>query len=326
MLKIKSLVLPSAVIQSPMSGWTDLPFRLIAREKGLSFAFVEMILADAVVAGSGRTFEMMRSAPADRPLGVQMVGYTPESLGRAAGILETAGFDLIDLNLGCPVKKVTCKGGGSAILKEPDKARAIFSSMVSSVKRVPVTVKMRLGYDDPSGQEALRVAQIAEECGISAVTVHGRTRRQGYSGVADYEAIGRIKKAVRIPVIGNGDVTDGRMARRLMDISGCDGIMIGRGGIGYPWIYREAAAALENRALPAAPAFEEIKSTLLRHLELQIQYTPAQAHYLMRRIACGYFKGLPGSPEFRNRLNGSGSIEAIRDMIEQFEPAVCSLR
>ncbi|OGH58551.1 MAG: tRNA dihydrouridine synthase DusB [Candidatus Lindowbacteria bacterium RIFCSPLOWO2_12_FULL_62_27] len=322
-MKIKSLCLPSAVIQSPMSGWTDLPFRRVAREKGLSFAFVEMILADAVVAGSERTLEMMRSSPADRPLGVQMVGYTPESLSRAAGMMEAAGFDLIDLNLGCPVKKVTCKGGGSAILKEPDKARAIFSGMVSSVNKVPITVKMRLGYDDPSGQEALRIAGIAEECGISALTVHGRTRRQGYSGMADYEAIGRIKKAVRIPVIGNGDVTDGRSAQRLMEVSGCDGIMIGRGGVGYPWIYREAAAVLEGRPAPAAPGFQEIKSTLLRHLELQLFHTPVQAHFLMRRIACSYFKRMAGAGEFRDRINDAGSIEEIRDIIELFEPAVC---
>lgn len=326
MLKIKSLCLQPPVIQSPMAGCTDLPFRLIARNCGLSFAFLEMLLADAVAAGSEKTFEMMKSVPQDRPLGAQLVGYTPESLGRAAGILEAAGFDLIDLNLGCPVKKVTCKGGGSAVLKEPKKAHDMFTGIVSAVKGVPVTVKMRLGYDDPSGQEALRIAQIAEDCGISAVTVHGRTRSQGYSGLADYEAIGRIKKAVGIPVIGNGDVTDGPKARRLLEVSGCDGIMIGRGGIGNPWIYREIGAVMENQPPPGPPAFEEIKSTLLKHLELQILYAPAQAHFLMRRIACGYFKSLPGASEFRNRINGSGDIEGIRDIIEQFEPESCAAR
>lgn len=308
-----------------MSGCTDLPFRLIARAKGLSFAFLEMLLADAIVADSGRTLEMMKSVPEDRPLGAQLVGYTPESLGAAVSILENAGVDLIDLNLGCPVKKVTCKGGGSAILKEPALARAMFSSMVSAVKKIPVTVKMRLGYDDPSGMEAQRTAQIAEECGVSAVTIHGRTRRQGYSGRADYEAIGRIKKSVRIPVIGNGDVIDGRKARELLDVSGCDGIMIGRGGIGYPWIYREISAAIDGRPSPLPPSFEEIKSTLIRHLELQIQYTPQQAHFLMRRIACGYFKNFPGASEFRTRINGARTIEEIRGTIEHFEPMACGV-
>ncbi len=325
MLKIKSLCLQSRVIQSPMSGCTDLPFRLIARQKGLSFAFLEMLLADAIVAGSDRTFEMMKSAPEDRPLGAQLVGYTPESLGAAASILEDAGVDLVDLNLGCPVKKVICKGGGSAILKEPVLARAMFSGMVSAVKTIPVTVKMRLGYDDPSGAEAQRIAQIAEDCGVSAVTIHGRTRRQGYSGRADYEAIGRIKKAVRIPVIGNGDVIDGQKARELLDVSGCDGIMIGRGGIGHPWIYREIGAAIDTCPAPLPPDFEEIKTTLIRHLELQIRYAPRQAHFLMRRIACGYFKNLPGASEFRNRINGTRDIEEIRDIIEHFEPIACGV-
>ncbi len=306
-----------------MSGWTDLPFRLIARGKGLSFAFLEMLLADAVVARSDRTVEMMKSAPEDRPLGAQLVGYDPGSIAEAAGILEEAGFDLIDLNLGCPVKKVTCKGGGSAILKDPEKARLIFSEIVSAVKTVPVTVKMRLGYDDPSGQEALRIAQVAEECGMSAVTVHGRTRSQGYSGSADYEAIGRIKQSVGIPVIGNGDVTGAEMAARLIETSGCNGIMIGRGGIGYPWIYGEIAAVMDNRAIPAPPTFDEIKSTLIRHLELQLFHTPGQAFFLLRRISCAYFKNFAGSAGFRNRINHSQSIDEIRNVIGEFEPESC---
>lgn len=309
-----------------MSGWTDLAFRLIAREHGASFAFLEMLLADAVVAGSERTLTMMKSIPKDRPLGVQLVGYTPESVGTAAGILEDAGFDLIDLNLGCPVRKVTCKGGGSAILKDPEKAQAMFSSMVAGVSQIPITVKMRLGYDDPSGTEALQIAKIAEECGVSAVTIHGRTREQGYRGSADYEAIGRVKKSIRIPVIGNGDVVDAEKARAMMRTGGCDGIMIGRGGIGYPWIYHEISAAIENKPIPAPPTFDEIKSTLLRHLEYQVTYTPDQAPFLMRRIACGYFKSMSGAGVFRSRLNGAKTIEEIRRLIEEFEPEACGVR
>lgn len=326
MLKIGSLELASPVIQSPMSGWTDLPFRLIAREKGLSFAFAEMLLADAVVEQSARTNAMMRSSPADRPLGAQLVGYTPESLGAATRILEESGFDLIDLNLGCPVRKVICKGGGSAILRQPDLARRMFESMVRSVTRAPVTVKMRLGYDDPSGAEALNIARIAEECGVSAVTIHGRTRAQGYSGQADYEAIGRIKDSLAIPVIGNGDVIDAESARRLAQTSGCAGIMIGRGGIGYPWIYREIAAAVDPAIpVPAPPSFDEIKSTLLRHLDLQIENSAGHAHTLMRRIACGYFKSFPGAAEFRADINRCGSVEDIRQTILRFDPHVVSL-
>ncbi|MBI4178176.1 tRNA dihydrouridine synthase DusB [bacterium] len=319
-LMLKTLTIGPAVMQSPMSGWTDLPFRLIAREKGAGFAFLEMILADAVVASSDRTFDRMQTLPEDRPLGAQLVGYTPESIAAAARILEESGVDLIDLNFGCPVPKVTCKGGGSAMLRDPDLARDIFRETVSAVSAVPVTVKMRLGYDDPSGDEALGIAKIAEDCGIAAVTIHGRSRRQGYSGEADYAAIGRIKQGIGIPVIGNGDVTDGARARRLLEISGCDGIMIGRGGIGYPWIYREVAAALAGLPQPAPPDSEEVRSTLLRHIDLQIQYTPRQAHLLLRRIACGYFKRLPGAAEYRARINAAASVAEIRRIVEELSP------
>jgi tRNA-dihydrouridine synthase B len=319
-LTIGTVRISPPVIQSPMSGWTDLPFRLIARAKGLKFAFLEMVLADAVAAGSAHTYKRMRSMPEDRPIGAQLVGYTPESIGAAAGILEEAGYDLIDLNLGCPVRKVTCKGGGSAVLKEPAKAESIFKRLVASVQSVPVTVKMRLGYDDPSGAEAVRIAQIAESCGVTAVTVHGRSRSQGYSGNADYEAIGRVKRAVTIPVIGNGDVNGRDSARRLLEVSGCDGVMIGRGGLGYPWVYREIASAFENMPSPPAPTFEEIKETLLAHLDLQVLHHPAEAPAVMRRVACSYFKNFPGVGEFRSSVNRAPSLDVVRSLIESFQP------
>ncbi len=319
MLSIGSLRISHSVIQSPMSGWTDLPFRLIAREQGLQMAFLEMVLADAVMIGSDNTSARMETVLEDRPLGAQLVGYTPESIGAAAANLEAAGFDLIDLNLGCPVRKVTCKNGGSAILKDPDLAEKIFRSVVGSVRTAPVTVKMRLGYDDPSGAEAIRIARLAEDCGMSAVTVHGRTKSQGYSGQADYEAIGRVKKSVGIPVIGNGDVIDRDSARRLLEISGCDGIMIGRGGLGNPWIYREVAAVFDDQSPPPLPSFDEIKRTLLRHLDLQIRHCPGTALLVMRRVACRYFRQCPGVGNFRNRINRASSLDEIRMLIEDFE-------
>lgn len=319
MLKVKSLELKSGVIQSPMANCTDLAFRLVAREKGMEFAFLEMISADALVRNTRETQELLRTAPEDRPLGAQLVGCDPERMAEAATILEEMNFDWIDINLGCPVPKVTGKGGGSSLLREPELAREIFRKMRGIVKKVPLTVKMRKGYADETGEEAVQIARYAEEEGFDAVTVHGRTREQGYSGTADYQAIRRVKVAVSIPVIGNGDVVDKDSARRLKAESGCDGVMIGRGGLGNPWIYREIEGAFQNQIEFRRPTLLEIKETLLRHLELEIQYEPRTVLFRMRRIACWYFKTLPGVAEFRVRINQSQSLAEVRSLIEDFE-------
>ena len=315
-MRLKSLELPT-VVQSPMANCTDLPFRLLARAHGMRFAFLEMISSEALVRDVARTYDLMRTVPEDRPLGAQLVGCDPAVMGEAAAKLEALGFDLIDLNLGCPVPKVVSTGGGSKLLREPQTARHIFQRVVRAVRRVPVTVKMRLGFSDPSGREAAHIAQVAQECGVDAVAVHGRTREQGYSGAADYEAIGRVKAAVSIPVIGNGDVVDGAGARRLRAISGCDGVMLGRGALGNPWIYREVDAALQGESAPAVPAFEDRRHALLRHLELQVQYE-ARPVGPLRRIASWYFKDCPGASGFRDRIHRAESVEEMRALIGAF--------
>jgi nifR3 family TIM-barrel protein len=315
-LQLKQLRLPR-VVQSPMANCTDLPFRLIARAQGMAFAFLEMISAEALVRDIPQTREMMQTTPEDRPLGAQLVGCDPDVMGEAAAKLEAMGFDLVDINLGCPVPKIVCKGGGSMLLREPVTAGRIFTRVVRAVRRVPVTVKMRLGFSDGSGAEAARIARIAEDCGVNAVAVHGRTREQGYSGTADYDAIRRIKTAVSIPVIGNGDVVDGASARRLLEISGCDGVMLGRGALGNPWIYREIEAALDGGPPPAPPTLAERKAILLRHVDLQERYETEPLGHL-RRIICWYFKDLPGVAAFRDRINRSQSIPEMRGLIDAF--------
>ena len=316
MIRLKQLELPS-VVQSPMANCSDLPFRLIARAHGMAFAFLEMVSAEALIREIPQTLEMMHTLPEDRPLGAQLVGCDPVVMGEAAAKIEGMGFDLVDLNLGCPVPKIVSKGGGSMLLREPHTARQIFTRVVRAVKRIPVTVKMRLGFSDPSGQEAADIARIAQDCGVDAIAVHGRTRAQGYTGAANYEAIRRVKEAVRIPVIGNGDVVDGASALRLRDVSGCDGVMVARGALGNPWIYHDIHATLTGQPLPAKPDVASRKRVVLRHIELQCQHEERPFGHL-RRIICWYFTDLPGVAEFRGRINRAQTVAEMRGLIEAF--------
>ena len=305
-----------------MAACTDLAFRLIAREKGMEFAFLEMVSAHALVQKNRKTLELLKTVAEDRPLGAQLVGCDPATMGEAAAMIEEMGFDLLDLNLGCPVPKITGggDGAGSALLRQPEKAESIFKAVVKAVKKIPVTAKMRLGFNDASGAEAADIAQRAEGAGLAAVAVHGRTRAQQYTGKADYQAIGRVKQAVKIPVIGNGDVLCADDARRLLETSGCDGVMIGRGGLGNPWIYRNVAQGLADpSAEPYAPSLEERRQTLLKHLEYQIRFEGERLALLkMRRIGCWYFNGLPGAAAFRGAICRSQTLEEVRELISQF--------
>ena len=318
MIRLKGLDLPE-VIQSPMANCTDLPFRLVARGLGMRFAFLEMISAETLVRDNPGTYSRMQTEPEDRPVGVQLVGCEPGVMAEGAAKVEGMGFPIVDINLGCPVPKVVAKGGGSQLLREPDTAGEIFRAVVRAVKRIPVTVKMRLGYSDPTGEEAVRIARLAEESGVSAIAVHGRTREQGYSGTADYEAIGRVKRAVRIPVIGNGDVVDGASARRLMEVSGCDGVLLGRGALGNPWVYRQIERALAGEAPEPAPGVGEKKRVLFRHIELQCRYEKFPIGPL-RRVISWYFKESPGVAQFRDAINRSESEQEMREIIDRTFP------
>jgi nifR3 family TIM-barrel protein len=313
MFQIKNLLLKSPIIQSPMVGCTDLAYRLVSRRRGLPFCFVEMLSANAMMHESKKTVQLMKTVEEDSPLGAQIMGCDPDVMASAAAKVEEAGFALVDINMGCPVRKVTSNGAGAALLKDPQKTESIFKRVVRAVKNIPVTIKIRKGYDDDSGKEAVEIARIAEGSGISMVTVHGRTRAQGYTGRSDWDAIGKVKRAVKIPVLGNGDVVSVADARRLREISGCDGVMIGRGGLGNPWIFKQIHAALFEGCEVPPPTPEERLSTALEHMEEEAKWEGEQrAVFHMRRIGSWYIAGVTNAAFWRAELTRSRSLAEVR--------------
>ena len=239
-------------------------------------------------------------------------------MGKAATIIEAMGFEILDLNFGCPMRKVTGPGAGSALLQRPDLAAEIFENVMTHVKKIPVTVKMRTGFTDPSGKEALCIARLAEEHGLSAVTVHGRTRAQGYTGKADWEVIKLVKKNLGIPAFGNGDIFVPEDAKRMMETTGCDGVAIGRGALGNPWLYAGIQAVLAGQT-PKLPSFEEKKRVALEHIRLEIQYEGEKMGVLRsRKIAAWYFKGCPNVAQLRNKINRASTLKEITALVLNF--------
>ncbi|MDE2491473.1 MAG: tRNA dihydrouridine synthase DusB [Elusimicrobia bacterium] len=323
-LRLGSLELSSRIIQSPLAACSDLPFRLIAREKGLGYCFLEMVSAQSLIRDNGKTLRLLQSTPEDKPLGAQLLGCDPDIMAEAARVIEDRGFSTLDLNLGCPVKKVVSNGEGSALLADPDKAEKVFSAVRRAVKNMPVTVKTRKGFKDESGEEACEIARRAEAQGFSAVTVHGRTQAQQYAGKADWEAIGKVKRAVKIPVIGNGDVLTPEDARRAFELSNCDGLMIGRGGLGNPWIYRNLDDVLNgSREAPYVPTIAERKDTLLQHFALERRHLGDRLAALnMRRICVWYTQGLPHNKAMRVAVCATMDCAEIERLIREFFDAV----
>ena len=301
-LTIGNVTLENNLILAPMAGVTDLPFRLLCAEQGAGLVCMEMVSAKAIYYHNRNTEELMEIHPDEMPASLQLFGSDPDIISEMAKKIEDRPFAILDINMGCPVPKVVNNGEGSALMKNPKLAQQIISKTVKAIKK-PVTIKIRKGFNDDN-VNAVEMAKIAEGCGAAAVAVHGRTREQYYSGQADWEIIARVKQAVSIPVIGNGDVTDGPSAERMLKETGCDGIMIGRAVRGNPWIFREVEHYLETGELFAKPGREEVCETILRHakmeLEIKGEYTAVRE---MRKHIAWYTAGFPHSAALRRNIN-----------------------
>ena len=316
MLKIGNVTLPNKWILAPMAGVSDLPFRLLCHEAGAGLTCMEMISAKAIYYRNKATDEMMAIDPDEGPVSLQLFGSDPEIMGEMAKKIEDRPFAILDINMGCPVPKVVNNGEGSALMKNPALAGKIIRSVSSAVSK-PVTVKIRKGFDDDH-VNAVEMAKVAEENGAAAVAVHARTRMQYYSGKADWDIIRQVKEAVTIPVIGNGDVDSYESACRMLDETGCDGVMIGRAAQGNPWIFAELVAKSEGREWNK-PTREEVARMILRHAAMLID---CKGEYIgsreMRKHAAWYTKGYKGSSQFRGKLNEAESLEDLKRLMDDF--------
>lgn len=313
--KIGNVELKNNLILAPMAGVTDLPFRLLCKEQGCGLLYTEMVSAKAVLYHNKNTNALLEIEPQERPVALQLFGSEPEIMAQIAAKLEEGPYDIFDINMGCPVPKIVNNGEGSALMKNPDLAAEIVRAMVKAVKK-PVTVKIRKGFTEKT-VNAVELAKRLEDAGAAAVAVHGRTREQYYSGEADWDIIRRVKEAVSIPVIGNGDITSPEKAKEMLDSTGCDALMVGRGVRGNPWLFSQILEYLQTGHYQAKPPVEEVKKMILAHARLQLSY---KGEYIgireMRKHVAWYTAGYPHSAQLRNEVNAVESYEELEKLME----------
>ncbi len=310
MLRIGNVELDGNIILAPMAGVTDLPFRVLCREYGSSLQCMEMVSAKAIMYNNKNTEQLLEIHPDETPVSLQLFGSDPVIISEMAKRIEDRDFAILDINMGCPVPKVTGNGEGSALMKDPLLVGRIVEACARAIDK-PVTVKIRKGYDD-AHINAVEIARIAQESGAAAVTVHGRTREQFYSGKADWDIIRQVREALTIPVIGNGDVTDGASAEAMLRETGCDGIAIGRAAKGNPFIFREIRHYLETGEMMPRPDKKEIYDTIVRHANMQLEYKGEYTGVReMRKTISWYSAGVHGSARVRGRINEMETMEDI---------------
>ena len=317
--KIGNVEIKNQVVLAPMAGISNTAYRQIIKEMGAGLIFAEMVSDKALVYGSEKTFDLLKMSDMERPIAQQIFGSDVDSFVKAAKLVEDKMHpDISDIKMGCPVPKVAIKSqAGSALLKNPDKIKEIVSAVVKAVS-VPVTVKIRSGWDANS-VNAVEVAKVIEEAGASAITVHGRTRAQGYSGNADWNIIKQVKEMVSIPVIGNGDVTSAEKAKEMLDFTGCDAVMIGRGVLGNPWLIKECVSYLDSGIIPPKPSAREKIEMLKRHYQLLVDSTSEkQAILEIRTHALWYIKGMPKSAYIKNEICKTKNSEDLFKILNDY--------
>lgn len=309
-MKFKDFEVENEVFLAPMAGVTDLPFRLICKEHGCGLLYTEMINAKALCYDDEKTKKMLNILEEEMPVAIQIFGSEPEYMGKASEILNKYPNAILDINMGCPAPKVVKNGDGSALMRNPELAKRVISSVVEASQK-PVTLKIRKGWDDEN-LNAMQIAKIGQECGISALTIHGRTREQYYSGKADWEIIKELKSELSIPVIGNGDVTSIEDAIKMKEDTKCDAIMIGRGAQGNPWIFERISHYLKTGEILPVPSKEEKLDVAIKHMGLSVkEHSEFVAVREMRKHIGWYLKGMKNSARFRDEINKMENVDEV---------------
>lgn len=314
-MKIGNVEIENSLALGPMAGVTDLPFRLLCKEQGCGILYSEMVSAKAILYKNKNTDILLNIDKREHPVGIQLFGSDPDIMAEIGSRVAEGNCDFIDINMGCPVPKIVNNHEGSYLLTQPKLVEEILTKMVKAINK-PVTVKTRKGFKDGESQ-AVEIAKIAESCGVAAVAVHGRTREQYYGGKADWDTIKAVKEAVKIPVIGNGDIFSPQDAKAMKEYTGCDGLMVGRAARGNPWIFKEINQYLKTGIVPEKPSAEEVKNMILKHASMLIEYKGEYtAVREMRKHIAWYTQGLPHSAELRRRCNEIVSWESLKEVIE----------
>lgn len=314
-MNIGSVNIKTPIALGPMAGVTDLPFRLLCKEQGCGILYSEMVSAKAILYKNKNTDVLLNIDEREHPVGIQLFGSDPDIMAEIGSRVAEGNCDFIDINMGCPVPKIVNNHEGSYLLTQPKLVEEILTKMVKAINK-PVTVKTRKGFKDGESQ-AVEIAKIAESCGVAAVAVHGRTREQYYGGKADWDIIKAVKEAVKIPVIGNGDIFSPQDAKAMKEYTGCDGLMVGRAARGNPWIFKEINEYLKTGIVPEKPSAEEVKNMILKHASMLIEYKGEYtAVREMRKHIAWYTQGLPHSAELRRRCNEIVSWESLKEVIE----------